>query len=326
MNSTRYMINWCCLALLFFGMLSLMSCGSSSSGNSAEPDPFSDLDFSDSWNSRFATDQYGGPFGHDGNPVISQNFMVISGTASQAERQYISDVAEESLAEVLEFLDITTDVFDFLPTYDEPKIHILAIKEQDFGPADGFAYRDGAVILSRESPRYTEIGHNETTHKYLIKHEITHVVESLLIGSPTFSGASDVWWREGFAQCMAYYMGGQFRDMITTTSNLEEWQASHVDIPGGGNPIDVHIWDDFPQVILDTEEMWTYYKMFELTVRYLLDPDGYGALPEDVLLYDAMGDGVFFDGAMLDIFGLDIVTFEDNYWDIMFDYLDRVSP
>ena len=63
-------------------------------------DPPSDgppLDFTGTWN---PSTNMGGPWGHDGSPVVSDNFLVFSGYASQAARQYASDVAEESLSEI----------------------------------------------------------------------------------------------------------------------------------------------------------------------------------------------------------------------------------
>ncbi len=283
------------------------------------PDDGPPLDFTGTWN---PSTNLGGPWGHDGSPVVSDNFLVFSGYASQAARQYASDVAEESLGEIMEFYAITPDAFEFMPTYEEPKIHILAIKDQDFRRNSGFAYRDGLVIISRESPNYQAWGFEPVRYKRLIQHETMHVVEFLLIGNPVFRQASDVWWREG----VAHYMSRPRPSMITTRQQVEEWRDSHQQLPGGGNPIAIHVWSNFPQAVVDAGTTGQYYDMFELTIRYLLDEAGNGGSPQDVLdLYDTMGSGFTFARAARDHFGIDLEDFQNNYWEIMLDYLDRTA-
>ena len=188
------------------------------------PDDGPPLDFTGTWN---PSTNMGGPWGHDGNPVVSDNFLVFSGYASQAARQYASDVAEESLGEIMEFYVITPDAFEFMPTYEEPRIHILAIKDQDFRRNSGFAYRDGLVIISRESPNYQAWGFEPVRYKRLIQHETMHVVEFLLIGNPLYRQASDVWWREG----MAHYI--QYLDTFKSEHNIrygEHWAPHDIEV------------------------------------------------------------------------------------------------
>jgi len=277
------------------------------------------LDFSGSWN---PARSFGGPFGHDGHPVQGEHFIVYSGTASQAARQYTLDVAEQALEEILDSLDLTPAAFDFLPSYPEPKIHILAIKDQDFGNNSGFAYRDGLVVISREAPQYTRFGFDDTVYKRLIKHESTHVVEFLLIGTPQYRQASEVWWREGFA----HYLSRPRPSMITTRARVEEWRESHASLAGLGNPVAIRSFSDFPQSILAAGQTFSYYDLFELTVRYLLDPRGFGASAEEVIaLYDSMGQGVPFQTAMEQTLGLDVRDLELNYWDIILTYLDSLE-
>lgn len=282
--------------------------------------PESLLDFTGTWN---PATNFGGPFGHDGNPVASENFLVFSGFASYEARQYAADVAEEVLAEILDLYDITPAALTFLPTYAEPKIHVLAIKDQHFVNTTGFAYRDGLVTISTDSPLYRQMGFGASRYKRVIKHETVHVVEFLLIGDPAFQQASDVWWREGLANLIS----GPRPTTITTRRQVEDWRAAHASLPGGGNPVAVHVWSDFPQEVLEAGRAYTYYDMFELTVRFLLDPAGQGAsFPLAVNVYETLGSGLTFRHALADRFGIDLGAFERDYWQIILDYVDAMTP
>lgn len=274
------------------------------------------LDYSGSWNPAW---NFGGPFGHDGNPVETDHFRVFSGTASADARAYTAAVAEDALVEVMDELSITVDHFDFVTTNPEEKIHVMAIGSQNFRNNSGFAYRDGLVVISTEAPNYRRFGFDDTRYGRLIKHETAHVVEFLLIGDPQYQQASDVWRREGFA----HYLSRPRPSMITTRAAVEAWRDSHAGLPGGGNPISVHVWSDFPPSIIATGQTFSYYDLFELTVRYLLDPNGFGATMEDVVaLYESMGAGTSFATAMSRTLGVDVDDLEVEYWDRILAYVD----
>ena len=300
-------------AVLVATVLFTASCGSDDA-NPTEPGPV--LDYSGTWN---PATNFGGPFGHDRQPVRSDHFVVYGASATQAARQETARVGEEALAEILDFLPITTADFEFLPSYGESRIHVMAIGTETFGNNTGFAYRDGLVVISTEAPQYARFGFEPTRYKRLLKHETTHVVEFLLIGDPRYPQASDVWWREGFA----HYTSRPRPSMITTRAQVEAWIRDHASLPGEGNPIAVHVWSDFPASIRNGGQTFSYYDMFELTVRYLLDSAGYGGTPDQVVaLYDELGTGASFASALNQVFGLDLTAFEEGYWDTILEYLD----
>jgi len=301
-------------SVLALGAIVTAACG----GTIAAPDPGDDaLDYSGSWN---PSTNFGGPWGHDRMPVESTHFRVYSGYASQEARRYTSAVAEESLGEILDYFGITVDAFDFLPRHADGRIHVLAIKSQNFGNNNGFAYRDGMVVISTESPSYARFGFTEARYKRMIKHETTHVVEFLLIGDPAYQQASDAWWREGFAN----YLSGPRPSSIRSATQLTAWRTSHAQLPGAGNPIAIHSFADFPQEIVSGGAIGTYYDVFELAVRYLLDPAGGGATAQDVVdLYDAMGAGVDFRQAALVHLGVSLSEFEASFWDLLLGFLNQ---
>lgn len=268
-----------------------------------------------SWN---PAQNFGGPWGHDGEPLVTDHVMVYSGYASTEARQEVADIAEESLGEIFALMDITTDDFDWLAGWGPQKIHILALAEQDFRQNAGFAYRDGLVIISSEHPNYQNFGYDETIHKRLIKHESYHVVEFLLIGDPQYQQGNDVWLREGMAQ----YVSRPRPQEITTREQLDEWRADHAELIGAGNPIAVHVWSDFPDEILENGQTFSYYQLFELAVRYLLDENGHGASPRDMIrIYDDLGRGLSISVAFELHMGMSLQSFEDNFWQLMNGYL-----
>lgn len=307
------------LALVLCTALAFMAgCAGDEDDMSIEPDPNPGptLNMSGSWN---PSGTFGGPWGHDDNPLVTDHFMVFSGYASTEARQRVADLAEESLAEIFATFPISEASFDFLPNWEPEKIHILALAQQNFKRNSGYAYRDGLVVISDEHENYGLFGFDETIHKRLLKHETYHVVEFLLIGDPQFQQGSDVWMREG----MAHYVSRPRPTEITTRQQVEEWRAAHTEIENGGNPIAVHVWSDFPQEILDAGQTFSYYNMFELAVRYLVDPEGHGASMQDIVrMYNSMGNRQSFEAALEQHLGLDLQDFEDNFYQIILAYLD----
>lgn len=272
-----------------------------------------------SWN---PAQNFGGPWGHDGEPLVTEHYMVFSGHASIEARQRVADIAEESLAEIFEQVGVTTDEFDWQPGWDPQKIHILALADQDFRSNSGFAYRDGLVIISDEHPNYQNFGFDSERHKRLIKHESYHVVEFLLIGDPQYQQGNDVWLREGMAQ----YVSRPRPDEITTREQLDTWRADHAELVDAGNPIAVHVWSDFPDEIVSAGQTFSYYQVFELAVRYLLDENGHGASARDLVrIYDDLGRGLSFPVAFELHMGMSLQSYEDNFWALMNGYLATVG-
>ncbi len=269
-----------------------------------------ELSFGGSWSS--ASRNFGGPFGHDQNPLRSERFIVYSGDATTSARRYAADVAEESLTELEALLAVGANDYDFLPRYDEDKIHIFAVGSQDFENNTGIAYRDGIIVISRDNRNYRRFGFDGARYKRLIKHETMHVVEFLLIGDPVHQQASDVWWREGFAT----WVTGQNERSVRTVAQVEQWRQTRGDLKGGGNPVAVHVWSDFPSSVLEAADTFSYYAHFALAVDYVMSPEGLGGTPSDVVaLYDELGRGRSFRAAFADQFGVSLAEFQRSYFD-----------
>jgi hypothetical protein len=102
-----------------------------------------------------------------------------------------------------------------------------------------------------------------------------HEIEYLLEARPP-SLMTDVWFREGLAD---YYAGN---NVINDVEELNAWLITRISLPGGGNPIKIHSWNDFPLQVQQTKSECLWYPMFELAVKYILDKKGYGKSMTDI--------------------------------------------
>lgn len=253
---------------------------------------------------------------HDGAPVSTDNFIVYSEASSPEARAHVGTIAEGVYAELLDQLDVGRADFDFLPSYAEEKIHILADYNQ--WNRSGWAYRDGLIMRATDSPRYAAVGYTPEWYRRVMHHEVMHVVEFLLIGDPGRSHMNSVWLREGFANWVA----GPGPNTVTRPEQVDSWQARMAGVPGGGNPIEILFWTDFPPEVLSTNRTIEYYAFFELATRWLLDPEGHGGTIEELkLLYDDLGEGKSFQQALNDRFRLNLNYLRENYFTLMREYL-----
>ncbi len=249
---------------------------------------------------------------HDGASVEGENFIVYSDKSSQAWRETILGLAEESFLDIKTNFGLEDSDFRFVSTQPNRKIHILTNYDQ-YNRAE--AYRDGLIMRSKDGPNF--FGDHETWHK-VFQHEITHVVEFLIIGIFDHSWANAVWMREGFANY------GARNHRIQTVAQLAEWREKMKAVEGGGNPIEIKLWGDFPASVISNNTTTEYYGFFELAVRYLLDEEkGNGTSFEDLKAYfDDLGAGVDRDTAFRNHFGMTMTTFKNNFWALMERYLE----
>ncbi|MDX1394859.1 MAG: putative Ig domain-containing protein [Gemmatimonadota bacterium] len=256
--------------------------------------------------------------GHDGQPHETEHFIVFSDFSSTDSRVALGDLLEEALEAIKDSFGILSDdEFDF--TNADGKIHVLADKLH--GPHNGWAYRDGLIVMAPDAPRYVTQGYYPARYRGLVTHELTHVVGFLLRGSGLQLHATDAWEREGIATYVAGLAPGG-TPLISTMAEVDAWRARQAALAGGGNPIAVHLWTDFPSEVSASGQQGTYYAIFALAVQYLVDPEGHGGDLSDMRnVYLDIRAGRSWPEALAHRFGIDLAEYEADFWDLMREYL-----
>ncbi len=245
---------------------------------------------------------------HDGNPYESEHFIVFSDAASLGARQKVAEIGEELLVLLKEDFDISGDTLFVWPA-GQSKIHIYAYRDHHEQGWGGWGYYGGLLIFSLDHPiRNTELGN----YTRVLKHELMHVVEGLLKGSDN-PHLVDVWLTEGIAE---YVAGGtQSISSVTTLGQLEDLVTTFGEL----NPVAMHryAYPDIPGVRA------YYYVMFELAVKYLLDPAGGGQEKAGIRdIYIDARNGVPFATSLEVNLGHDLQEFEDRFFELVRGFLN----
>jgi hypothetical protein len=292
------------LFVILAASVQLMSCGGGGGGSSGTGGFIS----SGSW---YVT---GFEWPHDGNPWESDNFVIYSDGAGEDARQALALLAEETLSEIKVLFAIdNNDIFLFPPG--QEKIDIYAYKNRyPTYPViwGGWAYYGGLLIFSLDHPERTSFGHTEPEiYNPTLKHEIMHVVESLLKASND-PNLVDVWLTEGLAEAVS---GGTAAGSITDLQKFNELLNQY----GSRNPIAMHRYE-YPNI--EGIVYNYYYPMFQLAVEYLVDANGHGKTMNDVkdLLLDVRS-GVPFPAAFQNRFGMSLSEYENQFFALMTAYL-----
>jgi len=176
----------------------------------------------------------------------------------------------------------------------------------------GWAYYGGLLIFSLDHPERTSFGHTEPEiYNPTLKHEIMHVVESLLKASND-PNLVDVWLTEGIAEAVS---GGTAGGRITDLQKFNELRNRY----GSRNPIAMHRYE-YPNI--EGIAYYYYYPMFQLAAEYLVDANGHGRTMDDVrnLLLDVR-NGVPFPVAFQNRFGMSLTEYENQFFALMTAYL-----
>jgi hypothetical protein len=248
---------------------------------------------------------------HDGRPYESENIIVYSDGASDHARQTLAEIGEELLAELKEQFGIADNEIFLFPG-GQTKIHIYTYK--DYAPTEwgGWGYYGGLLIYSLDHEWRGEIGHTAMSmYVPVVKHELMHVVESLIKASNN-PHLVDVWLTEGIAETVS---GGTAGGEITDLAELNDRIATYGEL----NPIAMHVYDypDTQGVAFDY-----YYPMFQLAVTYLVEAEGQGRTFEDLkdLLLDVRS-GTVFAAAFENRFGISLTEYEERFFDLVRDHL-----
>jgi hypothetical protein len=207
---------------------------------------------------------------HDGKPLTGDNCIVYSDAAKDDSKLFIKEKAESAFSDLKVLLRIDDNNIFVFPS-GKNKLDFYA-NRFNLEYQGGFAYYGGALVISPDSPMYRPL---EGWCANEVKHEMMHEIEYLIEARPP-SLLTDVWFREGLAE---FYAGNS---TITDINKLNSWLAARINLPGAGNPIKIHSWNDFPLQVQQTKSQCQWYPMFELAVRYILDKNGYGKSMTDI--------------------------------------------
>jgi hypothetical protein len=259
-------------------------------------------------------------FGHDGHPYESDNFIVYSGFSSQEERQYVAEVLEGRFVDLKTSLEISSQAEFEYPAEGE-RIDVLTLRYQGNDVFwTGQSYRYGLIVHAPDSPRYIEEGYTRSLYTQLLTHELMHVIEYLLIGTEGNYYDTEKWFHEG----VATFVAGPPPNQVRYSSEVEAWRLEMSGLAGGGNPVSVETWYDFPQEIVDdAAQVGRYYLFFELAFRYLVDPEGHGKTLLDIKnIYLDIREGLTFEETFENRLGMSVDYYETNFFDIIVEYLN----
>jgi hypothetical protein len=240
---------------------------------------------------------------HDGEPYFGDYCIVYSDCCSYQFKETVGHFTDEKFVDVINLFEFE-DLDDLMYPMEYEKVDVYVNR---YHPEKLAAAWWGTVIMTFSSENLL------SGHDYLFKHELTHVFQFLIEGHYNLS--TPVW----FTEAIAIYGGGG-RWGIRDTGDLDQWIAKNSNHPDQGNPICIKVWDDFPP---GADISGYYHYVFDLTMRYFLDPNGLNKSIDDVLalFYDLRND-VPFESSFENHFGIDVETFEDEYYDRMRAYLE----
>lgn len=248
---------------------------------------------------------------HDNRILESDNFLLFSDKSSDIAKIQFMDIAEEAFNEVLQAFNLLSEEeIGIFSTNVNSKPKLFSNVDTYF-PYGGFAFKTGYIYYALDSETY--LGWTQYLRdisRLDIKHETVHIIQ-FLVGLDNLPNLwPDVWFSEG----IAVYISDN-RPPVATMQELNDWRQ----IPANDNPIKVHEWEEYPQ------GGRRYYNMFGLAVKYLLDENGHGKTTTDVLdMYRYMSSsGNGFADAFEKYMGMSLQYYEDNYWDLITEFLNE---
>lgn len=239
---------------------------------------------------------------HDGKPFQTDYCMVFSDGASYEMKQLAGELADKKYLEILDMFSFT-EVNDLKYPTERQKIDVYLNTSHTENIAA--AYWGSIFITVRTQALDT------ARYAYLFKHELTHTFEFLVEGTVNLAG--HMWFTEG----IAVYCGGLNRDH--SLEELEKWITMNDQSPNNGNPITIRKWEDYP---VDADKPG-YTVVFDLVMKYMLDPRGMDRSLADVLnVYYDLRSHMPFDESFERNFRISVDTLEEGIFDRLREYLD----
>lgn len=253
------------------------------------------------------------PVGHDGRIFESNAILTFSDTSSEEMKVLFSKSAEEDLREVMASLTVAAPSELGISGIDpSTKIKIYAKRRPPYDTGTWIGAQNPAIMFDAiDCQRLSsDLAANHLYVRRGLKHEITHMVQLLIVGPQNVVHSwPPSWFNEGLAE---HESGGvaAYPAPITTVEQLDAWFA---DPDHTRNPLDIQDFEDIP-----ANQGGQYYALFGLVVDFLLDPQGGGRTGADVkaLLLELVQSHDF-AGAFADHMGMSVATLHDNLRDVL---------
>ena len=254
-------------------------------------------------------DPYGTFYPHDNRILETDNFLTFSDYNRDDIKIQFATMAEEGFRELKgAFVISSSEEVGIFTDDPDSKMTIYYAEYQRVINAS-WAY--GFAITGITSPHYQQpdrLVNGRTTFRNTVVHETMHVLVNLLGCGVNGIYLPHVWFSEGIAE---YMSGGGFTP-IETYDQYSRWRENnHI------NPIDMRNYGD------PGTTTTSYYPMYGLAVRYLLDEKGLGKTLMNVkAMLEQMTISNDFESAFAQHFGMTLDHFRQNFFDLMEDYLD----
>jgi hypothetical protein len=252
----------------------------------------------------------GGTIAHDGRILESAHFLVFSDGSSDEVRQQYANMAEESLAELLEAFHISSaEELGILSDRPETKITIYCSAAQEV-LMHAFPYGFVLYDINHGAWESSWAPMRRMNYRNIVKHELMHVVQFLLEAGVT-GPWGEAWFNEGIAE---YVSGGSYYH-IEDWQQVRDWRSDELHV----NPLTiVRYWDEMPSGV----DPGKYYPMFGLAVEYLLDAKGEGRSLVDVKsMLTEVGQGSSFRSAFQAHMGISVESYQARFYDLIEGFL-----
>jgi len=250
---------------------------------------------------------------HDGRIFESNSVLTFSDASREEMKVLFSKSAEEDLREVMTSLDVAAPAELGLSSSDpNSKIKIYARRYAPYDTGAWIGVQNAAIMFDaidcqRLSP---DLAANHLYVRRGLKHEITHMVELLIVGPQNvLTSWPPCWFNEGLAE---HESGGvsSCPAPITTVDQLDAWFA---DPNHSRHPLEIQEFEDIP-----AGQGCQYYTLFGLVVDFLLDPQGGGRTGADIkAMLRELAQSHDFSGAFANHMGMSVATLHDNVRDLL---------
>jgi hypothetical protein len=258
------------------------------------------------------------PLDHDGRIFESNAFLTFSDASSEEMKVLFSKSAEEDLREIMASLAVVDAAeLAISGTDSRTKIKVYARRLPPYDTGIWVGAQNPAIMFDAiDSQRLSlDLAANHLYVRRGLKHEITHMVQLLIIGPQNVVNAwPPVWFTEGLAEHESQSVSSCTAP-ITSVIELDAWFA----LSGHRNPLDIWEWEDF----LSTDQPAEYYPMFELVLDFLLDPAGANRCGADVkALLKELAITHDFRAAFANHMGMSVDALRDNLRDLLAAWLE----